>query len=65
MLGSFQSDLEMRQNHIPVPDEMRLWVSPICTGQRWMRAEPPAAKARTCSMVAMVVSPGKVVIRAP
>ena len=32
---------------------------------RWMRADPPLAKARTCSTVAMVVSPGKVVMRAP
>jgi len=30
-----------------------------------MRAEPPRAKARTCSTVAMVVSPGKVVSSAP
>ena len=30
-----------------------------------MRAEPPLAKARTCSRVAMVVSPGKVVSSAP
>src|SRR5690348_3744520 len=33
--------------------------------QRWMRADPPEAKARTCSRVAIVVSPGKVVIKAP
>ncbi len=32
---------------------------------RWMRADPPLAKARTWSTVAMVVSPGKVVNRAP
>ena len=32
---------------------------------RWMRAEPPWAKARTCSIVAMVVSPGNVVSNAP
>ena len=32
---------------------------------RWMRAEPPFAKARTCSTVAMVVSPGNVVSSAP
>jgi hypothetical protein len=32
---------------------------------RCMRAEPPWAKARTCSRVAMVVSPGKVVSSAP
>jgi len=32
---------------------------------RWMRADPPLAKARTCSTVAMVVSPGKVVSSAP
>jgi hypothetical protein len=32
---------------------------------RWMRADPPLAKARTCSTVAMVVSPGKVVSNAP
>ena len=32
---------------------------------RWMRAEPPLANARTCSSVAMVVSPGKVVSSAP
>jgi hypothetical protein len=31
----------------------------------WMRADPPLANARTCSRVAMVVSPGKVVISAP
>ena len=30
-----------------------------------MRAEPPFAKARTCSTVAIVVSPGKVVSSAP
>ncbi len=30
-----------------------------------MRADPPLAKARTCSSVAMVVSPGKVVSSAP
>ena len=34
------------------------------TAQRWMRAEPPLAKARTCS-VAIVVSPGNVVSNAP
>ena len=33
--------------------------------QRWMRAEPPFAKARTCASVAMVVSPGNDVRRAP
>ena len=33
--------------------------------QRWMRAEPPLAKVLTCSTVAMVVSPGNVVSRAP
>jgi len=33
--------------------------------QRWMRAEPPAANARTSASVAIVVSPGKVVSRAP
>ena len=33
--------------------------------QRWMRADPPLAKAFTCSTVAMVVSPGKVVSSAP
>ena len=32
---------------------------------RWMRAEPPLAKARTWSSVAIVVSPGKVVSSAP
>jgi hypothetical protein len=32
---------------------------------RWIRADPPLAKARTCSAVAMVVSPGKVVSSAP
>jgi len=35
------------------------------TGQRWTRAPPPLAKASTCSRVAMVVSPGKVVSMAP
>ncbi len=30
-----------------------------------MRAEPPLAKARTCSTVDIVVSPGKVVNSAP
>ena len=30
-----------------------------------MRAEPPLANARTCSSVAIVVSPGKVVSSAP
>lgn len=34
-------------------------------GHLWMRAEPPSAKARTWARVAMVVSPGKVVSRAP
>jgi hypothetical protein len=33
--------------------------------QRWMRAEPPAAKARTWSRLAIVVSPGNVVSSAP
>lgn len=33
--------------------------------QRWMRAEAPRAKARTCSRLAMVVSPGNVVRSAP
>ena len=33
--------------------------------QRWIRADPPLAKARTCSTVAIVVSPGKVVRSAP
>ncbi len=32
---------------------------------RWMRAVPPCAKARTCSTVAIVVSPGNVVSSAP
>jgi hypothetical protein len=32
---------------------------------RWIRAEPPLANARTCSTVAMVVSPGKVVSSPP
>ncbi len=32
---------------------------------RWIRADPPFANARTCSAVAMVVSPGKVVSSAP
>ena len=32
---------------------------------RWIRAEPPLANARTCSTVAMLVSPGKVVSSAP
>ena len=32
---------------------------------RWTRAEPPCAKARTCSRVAIVVSPGNVVSIAP
>ena len=32
---------------------------------RWIRAEPPLANARTCSSVAIVVSPGKVVSSAP
>ena len=31
----------------------------------WMRAEPHLAKDLTCANVAMVVSPGKVVISAP
>ena len=35
------------------------------SSQRWMRADPPLAKARTCSSVAIVVSPGNVVISAP
>ncbi len=34
-------------------------------GHRWIRAEPPLANARTCSTVAIVVSPGNVVISAP
>ena len=33
--------------------------------QRWIRADPPLAKAFTCSTVAIVVSPGNVVSRAP
>jgi len=33
--------------------------------QRWIRAEPPWANAWTCSSVAIVVSPGKVVSSAP
>ena len=33
--------------------------------QRWMRAEPPLASALTCSTVAIVVSPGNVVSKAP
>jgi hypothetical protein len=33
--------------------------------QRWILAEPPFANARTCSTVAMVVSPGNVVSNAP
>ena len=33
--------------------------------QRWMRAEPPLAKARTWSRLAMLVSPGNVVSSAP
>ncbi len=32
---------------------------------RWIRAEPPLAKACTCSTVAMLVSPGNVVSSAP
>src|ERR1700685_216161 len=34
-------------------------------GYRCIRADPPCANARTCSTVAMVVSPGKVVSSAP
>ena len=34
-------------------------------GYRWIRAEPPFANARTCSTVAIVVSPGNVVSSAP
>ena len=37
----------------------------VIQNQRWMRAEPPLAKAFTCSSVAMVVSPGNVVSSAP
>ena len=32
---------------------------------RRMRADPPLAKSRTCESVAIVVSPGNVVIKAP
>src|SRR5579864_5391814 len=37
----------------------------ITVPHRWMRADPPLANARTCSRVAIVVSPGNVVSRAP
>ena len=39
--------------------------APDLLGHRWMRADPPWASARTWASVAMVVSPGKVVSRAP
>src|SRR5262249_20260867 len=32
---------------------------------RWIRADPPFANDRTCASVAIVVSPGKVVVNAP
>ena len=37
----------------------------LAVAQRWMRAEPPFANARTCSTLAIVVSPGNVVSSAP
>ncbi len=42
-----------------------LVISCIPHAHRWMRADPPLANALTCSTVAMVVSPGKVVSSAP
>ena len=49
--------LEMRGT-FPSPLDQRLYYL-------WIRALPPLAKFSTCSAVAIVVSPGKVVSKAP